>query len=332
MNMPPPTRSATRRITLGAHAKHGNDNGSGRTNRAQRTDDPETLRKLIAQYEEVFGEVAHFITLIARQEIEISERQQAVYAAKEKYDTAKDQLSESRESRDGTKHALFMFLKPGPAEILPLFDRMEPAQEEKHGKHSERVAQGSDQRIATVARGHQPAHRCRRDLRRAAPGSRAGEANGLVERDRRNYRSDGGGDRRPAERLHCGTHEMNMLANRSNLPQGLTLEKPARNLAALATTDALTELQRVVLKQWRHKETFARLAKHGIRPVDRLLFFGPPGNGKTMASQWIAQQIDAPLYRVRCESIDSAPLGRNCRRHWGGYDLAGKARPVRCPT
>jgi ATP-dependent 26S proteasome regulatory subunit len=102
---------------------------------------------------------------------------------------------------------------------------------------------------------------------------------------------------------------MNMLANRSNLPQGLTLEKPARNLAALATTDALTELQSVVLKQWRHKETFARLAKHGIRPVDRLLFFGPPGNGKTMASQWIAQQIDAPLYRVRCESIIQPHLG-----------------------
>jgi hypothetical protein len=99
--------------------------------------DADTLRKLVAQYEEVFGEVAHFIKLIARQEIEISERQLVVNATKEKFETAKSELAQSRESRDGTKHALFMFLKPGPTEILPLFDRMEPAKEEKHGKHSD---------------------------------------------------------------------------------------------------------------------------------------------------------------------------------------------------
>lgn len=95
-----------------------------------------------------------------------------------------------------------------------------------------------------------------------------------------------------------------------NLPKGLTLEKPARNLAALATTNSLTDLQGVVLAQWKHAETFGRLAKHGIRPVDRLLFQGPPGNGKTMAAQWLAQKIDAPLYRVRCETLIESLLGK----------------------
>ena len=100
------------------------------------------------------------------------------------------------------------------------------------------------------------------------------------------------------------------MTEANDLPQGLTQEKPARNLAALATTQALSELQQVVLGQWKHTKTFAKLAKHGIRPIDRLLFYGPPGNGKTMAAQWLAQQIDAPLYRVRCESLVIAYLGQ----------------------
>lgn len=106
---------------------------------------------------------------------------------------------------------------------------------------------------------------------------------------------------------------MNGLSKKTpdgELPIGLTVEKPARNLAALATTDSLRDLQSVVLGQWKNAETFAKLAKHGIRPIDRLLFFGPPGNGKTMAAQWLAQQIDAPLYRVRCESIVIPYLGQ----------------------
>ncbi len=49
---------------------------------------------------------------------------------------AKDELAAARDARDGTKHALFMYLKPGPTEIMPLFDRMEKADEEKHGANA----------------------------------------------------------------------------------------------------------------------------------------------------------------------------------------------------
>jgi SpoVK/Ycf46/Vps4 family AAA+-type ATPase len=103
---------------------------------------------------------------------------------------------------------------------------------------------------------------------------------------------------------------MKSLPDRSQLPNGLTEEKPARNLAALATTQALEELQGVVLSQWSRTELFSRLIKHGIRPIDRLLFYGPPGNGKTMASGWLAQQIGVPLFRVRCESLVEAYFGK----------------------
>lgn len=104
--------------------------------------------------------------------------------------------------------------------------------------------------------------------------------------------------------------DLQELPRDGKLPGGLTLEKPARNLASLATTKTLGELRQVVLRQWKHSETFAKLAKHGIRPIDRLLFFGPPGNGKTMAAQWLAKEIDAPLYRVRCETLIVPYLGQ----------------------
>lgn len=99
--------------------------------------DVEKLQKRVDAYEEVFGEVQHFIDLIARQESEISEAHAAMLEAKATYDKRREDLSAAQDSRDGTKHALFMFLRPGPAEILPLFDRMEEADEERHGTNAD---------------------------------------------------------------------------------------------------------------------------------------------------------------------------------------------------
>ena len=94
-----------------------------------------------------------------------------------------------------------------------------------------------------------------------------------------------------------------------DLPPGLSEEKPAKNLASLATTEPLRELRGTVLAQWQFTEQFESLAKYGIRPIDRMLFYGPPGNGKTMACGWLAQQIDAPLFRVRCEALVQSLVG-----------------------
>ena len=95
------------------------------------------LQKRVAAYEDLFDDVQHFTDLINRQETDIYAADEDVSKAKAVYDRAKDKLAAAKEARDGTKHALFMFLRPGPAEILPLFDRMEEADEEKHGAHSE---------------------------------------------------------------------------------------------------------------------------------------------------------------------------------------------------
>lgn len=103
---------------------------------------------------------------------------------------------------------------------------------------------------------------------------------------------------------------MQALPSSKSLPPGLSVEKPARNLAALATTGPLLELTSVVLKQWSQSAAFSALEKYGITPINRALFYGPPGNGKTMASQWLAQQLGVPLFRVRCETLIGSLLGQ----------------------
>ena len=90
--------------------------------------DPEKLLRKVEMYEQVFDEVEHFIELINRQDQSVVDAQQVTNAAKAKYEQARDELAACREARDGTKHALFMFLRPGPAEIETLFQSREIAE------------------------------------------------------------------------------------------------------------------------------------------------------------------------------------------------------------
>lgn len=105
--------------------------------KSKKPDDVESLRRLVDQYQGIFDEVEHFVALIKRQDDEVHEKQTLVFEAKENYESLKADLAQAKDARDGTKHALFTYLKPGPTEILPLFDRMEEADEEKHGANSD---------------------------------------------------------------------------------------------------------------------------------------------------------------------------------------------------
>lgn len=102
-----------------------------------RSSDLETLQKQLAAYERVFDDVQHFVDLISSQDVALAEARAVMHEAKDRYDAAKAEVAAAQEARDGTKHTLFVYLRPGPTEILPLFDRMEPPDEEKHGAHSE---------------------------------------------------------------------------------------------------------------------------------------------------------------------------------------------------
>jgi SpoVK/Ycf46/Vps4 family AAA+-type ATPase len=95
------------------------------------------------------------------------------------------------------------------------------------------------------------------------------------------------------------------------LPPGITLEKPGRNLDSLTQTDALQVLRKTLVHEWNIRDAFHSVAEFGIRPTTLALFYGPPGNGKTMASKMLASVIDAPLYRVSCDGLLDPYLGKS---------------------
>jgi ATP-dependent 26S proteasome regulatory subunit len=97
-------------------------------------------------------------------------------------------------------------------------------------------------------------------------------------------------------------------ATKSELPESVVPEAPGF-IPRMVMTDEIKVVAREVIHQWKRRKDFAGLLKYGIRPLDRLLFHGPPGNGKTMACYWIAAQLGVPVYRVLCNALHGSGLG-----------------------
>lgn len=92
------------------------------------------------------------------------------------------------------------------------------------------------------------------------------------------------------------------------LPNGLVLED-LPFVPRMVMTERLRTVVNDVLHQWCHRDAFEGMAKYGIRPIDRLLFYGPPGNGKTMTCYWMARRLNVPLYRALCNQLVMSHLG-----------------------
>lgn len=52
------------------------------------------------------------------------------------------------------------------------------------------------------------------------------------------------------------------------------------------------------------------LFKHGLPPTSSIIFQGPPGVGKTMTAQWLAFQLDLPMYILDLTAVMSSYLGK----------------------
>ena len=76
---------------------------------------------------------------------------------------------------------------------------------------------------------------------------------------------------------------------------GITLSNTARQ-----------ELESLVL-EWKHR---ARLLERGIPPRSKLLFYGPPGCGKSLTATAMATELAIPLFLVRFDAVIGAYLGQ----------------------
>ncbi len=83
------------------------------------------------------AEVDRFATMLRDQQKEIERLVIDAAYKREMYEAAKSAVREAKEYEHGTVSLLLKFITPGSVEVMPLFDTMEPADEEKHGEKSD---------------------------------------------------------------------------------------------------------------------------------------------------------------------------------------------------
>jgi SpoVK/Ycf46/Vps4 family AAA+-type ATPase len=102
------------------------------------------------------------------------------------------------------------------------------------------------------------------------------------------------------------------------------LRDPERNLDDLVLWDSTRRLLDRVLEENRRSEV---LRSMGLNPARKLLFWGPPGCGKTVAAEAIAKALYLPLCVVRFDAVISSYLGETSANLRKVFDYA-RHRPM----
>lgn len=100
--------------------------------------------------------------------------------------------------------------------------------------------------------------------------------------------------------------------------------QPRRSLGDLVLADSVrADLQRI-LNENRHSEL---LGSFGLKAASKFLFCGPPGCGKTVAAETIAQGLYLPLVLVRFDAVVSSYIGETAANLRKVFDFA-QSRPM----
>jgi SpoVK/Ycf46/Vps4 family AAA+-type ATPase len=105
----------------------------------------------------------------------------------------------------------------------------------------------------------------------------------------------------------------------------LDLREPVRRLEDIVLSDETRSALDEVLQEHHHHD---HLASYGLRPADRLLFYGPPGCGKTLTAEVIASELGLPLAIVRVDAVVSSYLGETAANLRKVFDFAASNTSV----
>jgi SpoVK/Ycf46/Vps4 family AAA+-type ATPase len=97
------------------------------------------------------------------------------------------------------------------------------------------------------------------------------------------------------------------------------IARPPRDLRGILSTSypkerlrdivLAPEPARAMARVLREHRSRGRLGDWGLQPRRKLLFYGPPGCGKTLAASVLAGELSLPLSRIRVETLFSRFLG-----------------------
>lgn len=94
--------------------------------------------------------------------------------------------------------------------------------------------------------------------------------------------------------------------------------EPASTDQLLLCPETQGQIDRVI----EERRQASRLARHGYSPKCKLLFWGPPGCGKTLTAHHLANQLNLPLGIVRLSAVISSLLGETSVRIQQIFDTA----------
>lgn len=84
------------------------------------------------------------------------------------------------------------------------------------------------------------------------------------------------------------------------------VKQPARSLEDVVLSEENQQTLEDIFQQHHRSDV---LKSYGLRPTDRILFYGPPGCGKTVTAEVVAMELGMPLAIVRVDSVVSSYLG-----------------------
>jgi Cdc6-like AAA superfamily ATPase len=102
-----------------------------------------------------------------------------------------------------------------------------------------------------------------------------------------------------------------------------TVLHPEDGLESVILPDGSRETLRLLVEDVRAREQFA---SWGLPPKRKVLFFGPPGCGKTVTALAVAGELSLPLLYVRFDALISSYLGETAANMRRLFDFA-QARP-----
>jgi len=85
------------------------------------------------------------------------------------------------------------------------------------------------------------------------------------------------------------------------------------------------EVKQSISQLIHERKNIGTLEKAGLTPTRSAIFVGKPGLGKTLTSQWLASQLDMPLYVLDLTAVMSSLLGRSGSNLRAALDYAKRS-------
>lgn len=105
----------------------------------------------------------------------------------------------------------------------------------------------------------------------------------------------------------------------------IDIKQASRSIDELVLESSTFEVIENVLEEYRREDV---LRSYGMMPAEKVLFFGPPGCGKTLAAEVMAYELNRPLAIVRLDSLVSSFLGETASNLRKIFDFIAKHKLV----